>query len=181
MRKRGGVRELLEFKWFKVSAAIFLGGFFIGYNLAFLDLAFPLPVLVPYLAKESAPTYYPFASPMEKLDYAKYTLAEGVVVLGGGVLIGLVTAGALFALGLSVGASLPAILEYSVTQALARSVGFAALFGCALTFLGASGLSLGDSILRLIRDTSWRIDRRAYDALLLGLALLALAVILEVL
>ena len=147
-----------------------------------MDLAFPLPILVPYLAKESAPTYHPFAaSPMEKLDYAKCTLAEGVIVLGGGVLIGLVTAGALFVLGLSVGASLPAILEYSPAQTLARSVGFAALFGCALTFLGASGLSVGDSILRLVRDTSWRIDRRAYDALLLGLALLALAAILEVL
>lgn len=174
-------KDLAEFKWLRISAAILLGGFFIGYNLAFLDFTWiPFPILVPYLARESPLSYYPTPPILDRLDYMKYTFAEAVVVLGGGVLIGLVTAGALFTLGLSMGSALPAILEYSGAAAVAQSAVFIILFSCSLVFLGATGLSLGASILHLARDTAWKVDGRAYDVFLLGLVCLILTVIVEV-
>ena len=54
-------------------------------------------------------------------------------------------------------------------------------FVCSLIFLGTSGLSLGASILHLARNTAWKIDRRTYDAFLLGLLFLILAVVVEAL
>jgi len=178
-----GLRDLYGFKWFKISTAIFLGGFFIGYNLGFLDFVptpIPFQYLVPYLAKVMSSAYYPGSVPqIDKLDYVKYTFAEAVVVLGGGVLIGLVTVGALFILGLSVGASLPSILEYAGASAASQSIVFAFLFACAMIFLGTSGLSLGSSILHLAKNTAFKIDRRTYDAFLLGLAFLILSILME--
>jgi len=172
----------VEFKWFRISAAILLGGFFIGYNLAFLDFSWiPFPILVPFLAGDTYFGYYSAAPLLDKLDYVKYTLAEAVVVLGGGVLVGLVTVGALFVLGVSIGSSLPAILEYSGAFIIAQSMIFLVLFACSLIFLGTSGLSLGASILHLARDTAWKIDRRTYDTFLIGLLFLVLAVVVEVL
>jgi len=176
------IKEIIEFKWFKISAAILLGGFFIGYNLAFLDFTWiPFPALIPYLSKEMRFSYYPDFFPMGKLDYVRYTLAEAIIVLAGGVLIGLATAGALFILGLSIGFSLPAILEYTKALTIAKSAIFTILFLCSLIFLGTSGLSLGDSILRLARNAAWKIDKRAYNTLLLGLFFLILTIIAEVL
>lgn len=175
-------KELFQFKWMKIAAAILLGGFFIGYNLAFLDFTWiSFPILVPYLGRETALGYPYTPSLLDKLGYVQYTFAEAVVVLGGGVLIGLVTVGALFILGLSIGSSLPAILEYSGALIIAQSVIFIILYVCSLIFLGASGLSLGSSILHLARDTAWRIDRRTYDSFLIGLLFLILAVVVEVL
>jgi len=177
-----GFKELLQFKWTRISAAVLLGGLFIGYNLAFLDFTLiPFPILVPYLAKETS-FGYPYIPPLlDKLDYVKYTLAEAVVLVGGGVLIGLTTVGTLFVLGLSVGSSLPPILEYSGTLIIAQSVIFIIFFVCSLIFLGTSGLSLGAPILHLARNTAWKIDRRTYDAFLLGLLFLILAVVVEAL
>lgn len=178
------VRDLYGFKWFKISMAIFLGGFFIGYNLGFLDFVptpIPFQYIVPYLGKEAFPAYPPGSVPqLDKLDYVKYTFAEAVIVLGGGVLIGLVTVGALFILGLSVGVSLPAILEYAGAVAVSQSIVFAIFFMLAMTFLGTSGLSLGSSILHLAKNTAFSIDRRTYDAFLLGLTFLILSIIVEV-
>ena len=177
-----GLKALFQFKWMRISAAILLGGFFIGYNLAFLDFTrnIPFPILTPYLARG---TYFGYYSPtlLDKLDYVKYTFAEAVVVLGGGVLIGSATVGALFVLGLSIGSSIPPILEYSGALIIAQSVIFIIFFVCSLIFLGTSGLSLGASILHLARNTAWKIDRRTYDAFLLGILFLILTVVVEVL
>lgn len=176
------LKLLFQFKWMKISAAILLAGLFIGYNLAFLDFTWiPFPILVPYLARETSFGYSSIPPVLDKLDYMKYTFAEAVVVVGGGVLIGLATVGALFVLGLSIGSSLPAILEYSGALIITQSVIFMILFVCSLIFLGTSGLSLGASILHLARNTAWKVDRRTYDAFLLGLFFLILAVVLEVL
>jgi len=178
-----GLQDLYGFKWFKISMAIFLGGFFIGYNLGFLDFApmlAPFHYLVPYLGKETFSAYYPGSIPqIDKLDYVKYTFAEAVVVLGGGVLIGLVTVGALFVLGFSVGVSLPAILEYAGAFAVFQSIAFAILFTFAMIFLGTSGMSLGSSVLHLAKNTAFKIDRRTYDAFLLGLAFVILSILME--
>jgi len=178
-----GLQGLYGFKWFKISIAIFLGGFFIGYNLGFLDFTptpIPFQYLVPYLGRVMFSAYYPGSVPqVDKLDYVKYTFAEAVVVSAGGVLIGLVTVGALFILGLSVGASLPSILEYAGTLVASQSLVFAVLFTCAMIFLGTSGLSLGSSILHLAKNTAFKIDRRTYDAFLLGLAFLTLSILME--
>ncbi|MEM2897073.1 MAG: hypothetical protein QXG01_05840 [Candidatus Bathyarchaeia archaeon] len=175
-------KNIVEFKWLKLSTTILLSGFFMGYNLGFLDLAWiPFPILVPYLAKETSFNHYFAPLVFDKLDYVKYTLAEAVVVLGGGVLIGLVTAGALFLLGLSMGSSLPTIMEYAKALTLAQSVTFIILYACSLMLLGALGLSLGASILHLARNTVWKIDRRTYDSFLLGLAFLILSIAVEVL
>ena len=178
------LRSLCGFKWFKVSMIIFLGGFFIGYNLAFLDFTpnfMPFPFLVPYLARGMALAYPSDLPPVDKLDVVRYTFGEAVVVLGGGVLIGLVTVGALFVLGVAVGASVPSILEYAVATVVSQSMLFAVLFACAMIFLGTSGLSIGSSILHLARDTTLKMDRRTYDAFLLGIMFLILSIVVEVL
>jgi len=178
-----GLQDLYRFKWFKISTAIFLCGFFIGYNLGFLDFALmliPFHYLVPYLGKQTFSAYYPGSLlQINKLDYVKYTFAEAVVVLGGGVLIGLVTVGALFVLGFSVGASLPAILEYAGAFAVFQSLVFTILFTCSMIFLGTSGMSLGSSVLHLAKNTAFKLDRRTYDAFLLGLAFLILSIVVE--
>lgn len=176
------LKSIIEFKWFKISTTIFLGGFFIGYNLSFLDFTwFPFPTLVPYLANKAYFNDYSQSLLLEKLEYIKYTLAEAVIVLAGGVLIGLLTVGALFILGLSIGASLPYILEYAKALTIAQSFIFIALYACSLMFLGASGLSLGASILQLAKNTTWKIDKRAYNSFFLGLIFLIFTIVIEVL
>jgi hypothetical protein len=176
------LKTLSQFKWLRISTAILIGGFFIGFNLAFLDLAnsIPFQVFTPYLTRETYFSYY-FASHLGKLDYIKYTLAEAVVVLGGGVLAGLVTIGTLFILGLAIGSAIPIIVEYSGAVVISQSIAYTIFFSCSLIFLGASGLSLGASILHLAKNTGWRIDLRTYDTFLMGLLFLFLTVGVEVL
>jgi len=177
------LQSLYRFKWFKISAFIFLGGFFIGYDLAFLDFTavlVPFPYLLPYLANSLVSAWHSDGFVLaDKLEYVKYTFAEAVIVLGGGVLIGLATVGALFILGLSVGTCMPAILEYAEAIVVFRSVVFSIFFTCAMILFGTSGLSLGSSILHLIRNTSFKTDRRTYDAFLLGLSFLILSIIIQ--
>jgi hypothetical protein len=83
-----------------------------------------------------------------------------------------VTAGTLFILGLSIGFSLPAILEYAEALTIAKSAIFTILFLCSLIFLSISKLSLGASILHLARNAAWKIDKKVYNTFLLGFFLI---------
>ena len=190
--------NLLSNKYVRFAGLIFLAGFFLGYTMRLFDfinapIFSTLGVIYPIHNEARFYSYVEMGLPEERvammterfgttidvLYVMKNNVVSPFILITTGVIFALPGVVMTFLVGISIGTSIPEVIEFLGPGLMLKTI-FASLFYVAAIILAASiGFEIGESMIRFMRKGKFKVSQELYNRSVILILLIILNILIQ--